>query len=707
MREHGSLLENIVFSTTKQILPTMRRSSRPRILPSRFWEFELPDYSVTQDIVYNISELTRLNSTNSSFSGRKKRKVLSGDEQICSQKNGMDETTLPDFKKPRHPLKHSDINQNRKVSDDNCAPVASQSLGPRKFNANSVAETNDSGITDLDKSCSPLSATNSQHISHSKKGSVIKSILKPRLGMRPGINKENSYFMSRKKLTFRGVLSSTVIGPEDINECLEVHTPPSDKITKKDLPSQTSLLSIAEENENISREITPVKNCTSFKSRNLYLESFSIDVPQIKDKMNKNYENHFKAPDKVNTLETSRTIKNVVNSSNSCDKVKKHINTNSQRRNVDGGLVTSLISTSKRSQGRPENNSKLISEKDKLNSGLRPTNNRTRGRPKKNLEEMSAKDERETCSNSRNIVTWPNVGIENKNAPGYSKDTAGVHVENQKTNLTVDTTVKRGRGRPRKDIGVKKNGDINVPSPKDNFDKSTGPCNKVFEEVGSRENADNDKGKHLELSTKTKNTAIETGLNISENMKKRKHIIGKKKTEASLISSTVDGYPCKQTSILPANFDMSVSVSRLHPVHPPESVACRRSKRIRTKPLEYWNFEKAEVKIEGSGEISVIYRKINDPTEFRKHSKKTQLKNDAEITKKGNTRKSNSISLSIPSTSKRKILTPDCDALNGSKCRKEEGCRKVVSGSMIHSARWLFVQNHDALYDYDPQVKCV
>ncbi|XP_071525566.1 uncharacterized protein [Panulirus ornatus] len=98
-----------------------------------------------------------------------------------------------------------------------------------------------------------------------------------------------------------------------------------------------------------------------------------------------------------------------------------------------------------------------------------------------------------------------------------------------------------------------------------------------------------------------------------------------------------------------------------------DSVVCRRSGRVRTKPLEFWNFEKVEIKTLDNGDVSVIHHKQVLPPPKRKKSKEKEKAAAAphpSITPRRKSCEQTIQKLSSQSSPcKRKLFVPFCDNL--------------------------------------------
>ncbi|XP_037802669.1 PH domain-containing protein DDB_G0287875-like isoform X2 [Penaeus monodon] len=80
-----------------------RRSSRPVIKPVKFWDFEKPDFSKTEQISYSISELTRTFVQSYSSSKPKKKSQVTGvNQEKLNPKNHISKKTVQSAKPRKH-----------------------------------------------------------------------------------------------------------------------------------------------------------------------------------------------------------------------------------------------------------------------------------------------------------------------------------------------------------------------------------------------------------------------------------------------------------------------------------------------------------------------------------------------------------------------------------------------------------------------------
>ncbi|XP_045623962.2 uncharacterized protein [Procambarus clarkii] len=98
-----------------------------------------------------------------------------------------------------------------------------------------------------------------------------------------------------------------------------------------------------------------------------------------------------------------------------------------------------------------------------------------------------------------------------------------------------------------------------------------------------------------------------------------------------------------------------------------DTVSIRRSGRVRTKPLEFWNFEKIEVRALENGEVDVIHHKQELPVIRKKKDKESQTSQHPAVNSnrhKACVRKSPQRLFTESSVSKRKLFSPISNSLD-------------------------------------------
>ncbi|XP_047490478.1 triadin-like isoform X2 [Penaeus chinensis] len=102
-----------------------RRSGRPVIKPVKFWDFEKPDFSKTEQISYSISELTRTFVRSDSSAKPKKQSQVNGvnQENLNPQKH-ISKKTVQSAKPRKHQrvINHSEDTKTLKKKNDETSP---------------------------------------------------------------------------------------------------------------------------------------------------------------------------------------------------------------------------------------------------------------------------------------------------------------------------------------------------------------------------------------------------------------------------------------------------------------------------------------------------------------------------------------------------------------------------------------------------------